>query len=300
MASAWFYSRDGKQFGPVSAQELRELALRHVIQPSDLVWKEGLKTWKPASKVAGLFDGVSPRPATPPPLPPSERPAESLSDLIAAPLLAQAKMVKGIAGMVKDAVGPQDVDGDREVGTKEKVLSPIAVGLAILFFFPLGFYLLWKHPILSHDKRWWRVGYVWAGLIFLSALAGEKGSHETTKEKGSDAAVAQRSTEETLKKDENKLHAKREAWDAIFEYIKEEGPSLGDSPSRKQRERFAAGLRNLHQAFVDIPFDAAKNPDDARQMLKTYDYSMGTAIGRTFYQDLSAHMEAMRRRYDER
>ena len=67
MADEWHYTNDGSQQGPVSASELKQLAASGSLSPSDLVWKEGMAEWKPASSVKGLFLS----PATPGKLPPT-------------------------------------------------------------------------------------------------------------------------------------------------------------------------------------------------------------------------------------
>lgn len=63
MADQWHYSRDGQQFGPVSGGELRQLVAHGGLSPTDLIWRDGLADWVPASRIKGLF------PQTPPPLP---------------------------------------------------------------------------------------------------------------------------------------------------------------------------------------------------------------------------------------
>ena len=55
MATAWFYTTKGQKQGPVNSQQLKELALQRVLSPSDMVWKEGMSEWAPASKIKGLF-----------------------------------------------------------------------------------------------------------------------------------------------------------------------------------------------------------------------------------------------------
>jgi len=55
MAEQWYYGRDGQHAGPVTSQRLKELADNGDLQPSDLVWKEGLSEWIPAKKINGLF-----------------------------------------------------------------------------------------------------------------------------------------------------------------------------------------------------------------------------------------------------
>jgi antitoxin component YwqK of YwqJK toxin-antitoxin module len=67
MANEWHYSKNGKRFGPVSVQRLKELAARGEIGPADLVWKEGMPQWVPASKIKGLLPGsaaVTNKPST--------------------------------------------------------------------------------------------------------------------------------------------------------------------------------------------------------------------------------------------
>lgn len=45
-----------------------------------------------------------------------------------------------------------------------KPLAPIWVGVAILVFFPLGLYLLWRHPTLGKSTGWWAGGILWSVL----------------------------------------------------------------------------------------------------------------------------------------
>src|SRR5262245_9918455 len=69
MADLWFYTRGGKQMEPVSAAELKELATRGALKPTDMVWREGMPQWIRAATAQGLFDQTpayaSPQPATP-------------------------------------------------------------------------------------------------------------------------------------------------------------------------------------------------------------------------------------------
>src|SRR5207237_399004 len=56
MRQQWHYTRAGKQFGPVPAAELKQLASSGRLSARDLVWKEGMSEWVAAYKVKGLFD----------------------------------------------------------------------------------------------------------------------------------------------------------------------------------------------------------------------------------------------------
>jgi GYF domain 2 len=65
---AWWYSKGERRFGPYSATELREIAASGHIAPSDLLWKDGLPNWLPASSFKGLLP-PPPAAVVPPPLP---------------------------------------------------------------------------------------------------------------------------------------------------------------------------------------------------------------------------------------
>jgi hypothetical protein len=64
-AIEWYYARDNKQMGPVSAAELKRLASVGSLVPDDLVWREGMTAWAPARNVRGLFDEEGPTAAAP-------------------------------------------------------------------------------------------------------------------------------------------------------------------------------------------------------------------------------------------
>ena len=53
----WFYAKDGRQLGPVSSADMRRLAEQGVLGPDDLIWREGLEDWVPASRIKNLFAG---------------------------------------------------------------------------------------------------------------------------------------------------------------------------------------------------------------------------------------------------
>jgi len=60
----WHYTKDGQQHGPVNSGEMRRLAAAGELLPTDLVWKEGMAQWAPASQLKGLF-GPAAAPAAP-------------------------------------------------------------------------------------------------------------------------------------------------------------------------------------------------------------------------------------------
>lgn len=55
MSTEWYFARNGKQYGPHSAEEVRQFATDRKIRPEDLVWREGMTDWMPASSIRGLF-----------------------------------------------------------------------------------------------------------------------------------------------------------------------------------------------------------------------------------------------------
>jgi hypothetical protein len=52
-ASNWYLCRDGQQHGPLTDRELSLFAESGNFQPGDLLWTEGLDTWKPADAIFG-------------------------------------------------------------------------------------------------------------------------------------------------------------------------------------------------------------------------------------------------------
>ena len=55
MAGQWYYTTNKQQMGPVTWDELRQLANSGLIKPGDLVWTEGMTEWVKASRQSGLF-----------------------------------------------------------------------------------------------------------------------------------------------------------------------------------------------------------------------------------------------------
>ena len=55
MPSDWYVARSGKKAGPYTAAILRKLANEGLLSPDDLIWKEGISDWIPASRIEKLF-----------------------------------------------------------------------------------------------------------------------------------------------------------------------------------------------------------------------------------------------------
>jgi hypothetical protein len=60
MPVEWFYTTNKQQMGPVSWDELRQLASSGLLKPNDLVWSEGMAEWVKAVRQNGLFPDVPP------------------------------------------------------------------------------------------------------------------------------------------------------------------------------------------------------------------------------------------------
>jgi hypothetical protein len=63
VADLWYYTRDGKAMDPVSEAELKKLAASGDLQPTDLVWKEGMPKWVRAGSAKELYGQERPEPA---------------------------------------------------------------------------------------------------------------------------------------------------------------------------------------------------------------------------------------------
>ncbi len=55
MAAEWYYTTNKQQMGPVSWDELQQLAGKGLLKPNDLVWTEGMAEWVKANRQEGLF-----------------------------------------------------------------------------------------------------------------------------------------------------------------------------------------------------------------------------------------------------
>jgi hypothetical protein len=61
MAADWYLARGGQErVGPLTSQQLRQMAANGQVSGNDLVWKEGMPNWVPASQVKGLLGGSGP------------------------------------------------------------------------------------------------------------------------------------------------------------------------------------------------------------------------------------------------
>lgn len=126
MPDNWYWSRNGQQFGPVSFAELKKLAASRQLQPSDMVWTEGMVGWTPATQMQDLWPTVDPRFPPPPPPPPSPQGIfASLPDLSGAEVIVASNPPK-------DPVLMAMLSGCCFAGLGQIVLGQVTKGVAII------------------------------------------------------------------------------------------------------------------------------------------------------------------------
>jgi hypothetical protein len=65
MIDQWYVARDRQKVGPYSMEQIKALVGQGQLAPTDMLLKEGVQKWVPASTVDGLFVAQ----VVPPPLP---------------------------------------------------------------------------------------------------------------------------------------------------------------------------------------------------------------------------------------
>ncbi len=58
----WYYARGESEQGPISSAQIKALAATGALRRDDLVWKEGMENWLPASDVDELFPNGKKKP----------------------------------------------------------------------------------------------------------------------------------------------------------------------------------------------------------------------------------------------
>lgn len=71
----WYYARNGKQYGPVSSDALREALGRGEVGLEAFVWSPGMREWRRAADVAAVRELAAQAGIVPPPLPHDAQPA---------------------------------------------------------------------------------------------------------------------------------------------------------------------------------------------------------------------------------
>lgn len=149
MADRWFYARDGRRVGPITEEQLRQLAATGVLQPIDMVLNQGGLEWVSAAAIPGLTFTtphqtaasvpLSSEPVRPSGTPVPDMPASQTSSAATpsprSPLLAIAMWI-GLAGWLWSqlgvpAPGQRGVANDVVIGVSGLALLVLA-GRAIL------------------------------------------------------------------------------------------------------------------------------------------------------------------------
>lgn len=91
MADEWYYSKKGQRIGPVSDEQMNQLVSSREIQPTDMVWKQGMAQWAQASQI---FPPPAPDPNAPPPIPDAPQ-SPQLPPVIAGILDSKKRLLLG-------------------------------------------------------------------------------------------------------------------------------------------------------------------------------------------------------------
>ena len=181
MGADYHYSHDGQSFGPVSVEQLRQLALAGQLTATDLVWKEGMTEWVPAGRFKGLIPAApaaAVRVAQPTVIPTADAAHEfRLSEPAPAPVMPPA------AAFVKPPVKSEPIDDatQAEVFARQAKEVALAAGTDAL----KAFKTLARNPVgglraafeALGPNRAMQAGIVFAILFALCViLAGLRGA----------------------------------------------------------------------------------------------------------------------------
>lgn len=172
MADLWYYTSEGKQMEPVTAGELKQLAGSGFLKPADMVWKEGMANWVPASSLKGLFPAGAPAAATAVAAQPQADPIPVAEDAPddASPR-KRRRLLDDDEGDADAGDRPRRRRRERESGGWGGAVIGIIAGVAILFFVLLGiaFYFIFRSPSAVAPK-----GDV---ATYSASLGGNGGTH---------------------------------------------------------------------------------------------------------------------------
>jgi len=138
----WYYYRNDERQGPVSFEELKELAEAGTLGPDDLISRPGMPEWIPARDQEGLFSAdtiLPPPPATKKGSGLGERLRRlgNAADLIDS--LPHLRFVRSILGRLRDWISQERLDAlDRWSKAAGSVALLVAAALLLLAFLILG------------------------------------------------------------------------------------------------------------------------------------------------------------------
>lgn len=108
--SVWYCCVNGRQYGPMDVEQLRQWARSGTLKPTDLVWTEGMAEWARADAVPGQFQFA---PAPPAVVPPALIPHRGATVLIMGILGLVCCFIFGIIGWAMGSSDLRDMNAGR-------------------------------------------------------------------------------------------------------------------------------------------------------------------------------------------
>jgi hypothetical protein len=150
MMDQWYCAISGKQYGPVSEEDLLRWRSEGRLTDADMVWQEGMAQWQALGSVAGLEDAGR-VPGTPPSMPPPQRPPTPHRGVTILVLGIMGLVSCGICGIIAwvmashdieemqagrmDPAGRSMTDAGRTCGMITSILAIAVVSIYFLLFF---------------------------------------------------------------------------------------------------------------------------------------------------------------------
>lgn len=160
MPDQWFYASSGGQAGPLDTDELRRLAGEGGLQPTDLVWREGLPAWMPAAKVPELFPAAADAPGGA-----ADLPAAGYAPLPAPDYSSPAAVLPYQGGGVPVGISARTMELLRQT-------RPWVIFFSVLGFLATGLMLLVGLFITVGGMATRAAGMrVWIGLLYVAFAA---------------------------------------------------------------------------------------------------------------------------------
>jgi hypothetical protein len=165
MANEWHYTQNGQAAAaPVSADALKQMAAAGQLQPTDMVWKEGMAQWVPAASIKGLFGGapagavaraadVAPQPREPSPKPDAE--GGGLMDMHPALVLVLTVCTAGLFGLVYTIVVCKNFAALAAKRSQDGQGRPLGIArhpawIPVMAYLTLGIYFLyWVYQVMK-------------------------------------------------------------------------------------------------------------------------------------------------------
>lgn len=266
MAQEWYYAQGDQKIGPVSVKELKQAATDGTLQPTDLVWTEGMKEWKEARSVKGLAGLWATQPTV----------------AMTSPPPAPARRVVPAAKPVAVALRPK--------ATSTGATDPASVaqkwwliGLGLLCCFPAGLILVWLHPRLTKSTKWVITGVVGVIFIALMANSARQGSGPGGADTGGVSWSKDGDSPEWVEvavagaeKDRKKFTAAQSRGtsrrvDVMKRIVKKFKETPDRLASNRQVQEHHQEMAKLIDEFQQIPFNGSYQSLDAKRMIDLWE-----------------------------